>query len=120
MCTSYLHIIVYFDSLCKPTLHKTIFYYCLCKYTLHKLKKCVLAHTSRASGAARQTSLPRAAHPSERFLFNREFRRNFLLNKKRQKPLPLPLISRYLLISPDYSALSQIIRGHFKSYLIAR
>ena len=30
-------------------------------------KKCVQAHTSRASGAVRQTSLPRAVHPSERF-----------------------------------------------------
>ena len=31
MCTSYLHIIVYFDILCKLILHKVILYYNLCK-----------------------------------------------------------------------------------------
>ena len=37
------------------------------------VKKCVLAHTSRASGSARQTSFPRAAHPHGVLLCNRKF-----------------------------------------------
>ena len=44
---------------------------------------------SRASGATRQTSLPRAAHPSERLLFNMKFRRNFILNKNTERFYPL-------------------------------
>ena len=55
-------------------------------YTYVNLKyflKYLFTHTLLVSGAVRQTSLQRVAHPSERFLFNRKFRRNFLLNKNR-------------------------------------
>jgi len=44
-------------------------------------KKWGFAYTSRASSAASQTFLLRVQHPSERFLFNRKFRKIFLLNK---------------------------------------
>ena len=78
------------------------------------IKKCVLAHTSRASGAARQTSLPRAAHPSERFLFNSKFRRNLLLNKislsKYQTGSNYPFLNPTTLFQPfliSYTKISQ-------------
>ena len=50
-------------------------------------KKWELAYTLCASSAASQTFLLRVQHPSERFLFNRKFRKNFLLNKN--PPVPM-------------------------------
>ena len=87
-------------------------------YTYVNLKyflKYLFTHTLLVSGAVRQTSLQRVAHPSERFLFNRKFRRSFLLNKNRSSlshSCPTIIILIQFILHPVHGLQSQIPRLH--------